>query len=248
MILFPAIDIKNGRCVRLLRGDMTAATIYNADPPAQAAQFEALGFEWLHVVDLDGACAGTATNRSSIENILASVRIPVQLGGGIRDLASIDAWLQKGVSRIILGTAALREPELVHTACRKFPERIAVAIDARAGRVATEGWARHSEVSAIDLASRFEDTGVAAIIHTDIERDGALTGLNLEATLKLARAVSIPVIASGGMASLADIHRLLSSDFASISGAISGRALYDGRLDAVAALRLIQMAKAELKC
>jgi phosphoribosylformimino-5-aminoimidazole carboxamide ribotide isomerase len=248
MILFPAIDVKDGQCVRLLRGEMTTATIYNADPSAQAAHFEALGFEWLHVVDLDGACAGTAANRPTIEKILASVHIPVQLGGGIRDLASIDAWLRIGVSRIILGTAAVHDPELVRTACRKFPQRIAVGIDARAGRVATEGWARNSEVSAIELASRFEDAGVAAIIHTDIERDGALTGLNLEATLDLAYAVSVPVIASGGLASLADISRLLSADFAPIAGAVSGRALYDGRLDAVEALRLIQMAKAEPRC
>ncbi len=247
LILYPAIDIKNGHCVRLLRGDMAAATVYNLDPANQAAVFADLGFSWLHVVDLDGASAGRTTNRQAIERILAAISIPVQLGGGLRDLAAIRFWLAAGVSRVILGTIALNDPALVRTACREFPDRIAIGIDSRSGRVATEGWAKDTDVRTIDLARRFEDSGAAALIHTDIDRDGALAGLNLEATREIARAVSIPVIASGGLASLADIQRLLEPESEPIAGAICGRALYDGRLDACQALRLIANAGREAR-
>lgn len=239
MILFPAIDLKDGQCVRLKLGDMSQATIFNDDPAAQGRLFESQGFQWLHVVDLDGAFAGTPVNSRAVEKILASVSIPVQLGGGIRSRRHIEAWLSKGISRVILGTAALRDPSLVRQACRDYPGRIAVGIDAKAGRVAVEGWAETSDMMAIELARRFEDVGVAAIIFTDIERDGVLAGLNLASTLALANATSIPVIASGGLASLDDVRRLLEPDCAILEGAISGRALYDGRLDADAALRLI---------
>jgi len=245
VILFPAIDLKGGECVRLLRGDMAKATVFNTDPAAQAAAFEAQGFDWLHVVDLDGAFAGESRNGEAVEAILEAVALPIQLGGGIRTLAQIEAWLDIGIARVILGTAAVDEPELVHDACRAFPGRIAVAIDARDGRVAIAGWAETSEISAEELARRFEDAGVAAIIHTDISRDGALTGLNVEATLALARATSVPVIASGGLASIDDIKRLLQPDCAILEGAISGRALYDGRLDAAEALALIKAARAQ---
>lgn len=239
MILFPAIDLKDGQCVRLKTGDMSEATVFNDDPADQASQFEKQGFQWLHVVDLDGAFAGKSVNGGAVENILAQVKIPLQLGGGIRNLAQVESWLSKGVTRVILGTAALRNPQLVKDACRGFPGRIAVGIDAKAGRVAIEGWAETSDMTAIELARRFEDSGVAAIIFTDVDRDGLLTGLNIPSTLALAHETSIPVIASGGFASLDDVRRLLESDCAILEGAISGRALYDGRLDAVAALRLI---------
>jgi phosphoribosylformimino-5-aminoimidazole carboxamide ribotide isomerase len=239
LILYPAIDIQNGQCVRLLRGDMMAATVYNPDPANQAARFADLGFSWLHIVDLDGASEGRTKNRDAIERILSKVAIPVQLGGGIRDMAAVAAWLDAGVNRVILGTIALADPALVRAACREYPDRIAIGVDARAGRVATEGWARESEITAIDLARRFEDSGAAALIHTDIDRDGALTGLNLESTHNIAAAVSIPVIASGGLASLADIERLLQPEWRPIAGAICGRALYDGRLDVARALGLI---------
>jgi phosphoribosylformimino-5-aminoimidazole carboxamide ribotide isomerase len=239
MILFPAIDLKGGQCVRLRLGDMAQATVFNDDPAAQARSFEAQGFSWLHLVDLDGAFAGKPVNASAVEAILNSVTIPVQLGGGIRDLKQIEAWLARGIRRAILGTVALRNPDLVREACRKFPGRIAVGIDAKGGKVAVEGWAETSEMSAIELARRFEDAGVAAVIFTDVDRDGVLMGLNIEATLALARATQIPVIASGGLASLADIRRLLDPDCAILEGAISGRALYDGRLDAAEALKLI---------
>jgi phosphoribosylformimino-5-aminoimidazole carboxamide ribotide isomerase len=239
MILFPAIDLKGGQCVRLRLGDMAQATVFNDDPAAQARSFEAQGFSWLHLVDLDGAFAGKPVNASAVEAILNSVTIPVQLGGGIRDLKQIEAWLARGIRRAILGTVALRNPDLVREACRKFPGRIAVGIDAKGGKVAVEGWAETSEMSAIELARRFEDAGVAAVIFTDVDRDGVLMGLNIEATLALARATQIPVIASGGLASLADIRRLLEPDCAILEGAISGRALYDGRLDAAEALKLI---------
>ena len=243
MLIIPAIDLKDGRCVRLQLGDMDRATVYNDDPAAQARAFEAEGFEYLHVVDLDGAFAGRPANADAVRAIRAAVRMPVQLGGGIRDLAAIDAWLGLGITRVILGTAAVRDPGLVREAAKAFPDRVAVGIDARAGRVAVEGWAETSELAAVDLAAKFEDAGVAAIIYTDIDRDGVLTGLNVEATLALARAVAIPVIASGGLAGLGDIRRLLEPDAAILQGAITGRALYDGRLDAAGALALIRAAR-----
>jgi phosphoribosylformimino-5-aminoimidazole carboxamide ribotide isomerase len=239
MILFPAIDLKDGQCVRLERGEMARATVFHADPAAQAAAFAAQGFRYLHIVDLNGAFAGKPVNAAAVEAILSAVSIPVQLGGGIRDLATVEAWLDRGITRVILGTAAVREPDLVREACRRFPGRIAVGIDAKAGKVAVQGWAEVSELSAIELARRFEGAGVAAIIHTDIDRDGVLKGLNLPATAELARATKIPVIASGGLAGLADIEALLRPEYAILQGAITGRALYDGRLDAKAALALL---------
>lgn len=240
MILFPAIDLKQGHCVRLEQGDMARATIFSADPAAQAKAFEAQGFPYLHVVDLDGAFAGKPMNAQAVEAILASIKIPVQLGGGIRDFKTVEAWLGKGVTRVIIGTAAVRDPNLVRTAAKTFPGRVAVGIDARDGRVAVEGWATVSTLTAADLGRRFEDAGVAAIIYTDIARDGVLKGLNIEATLMLAEALAIPVIASGGLASLADVERLLQPDCARLEGAITGRALYDGRLDAAKALELVR--------
>ena len=239
MILFPAIDLKDGQCVRLLRGEMDAATVFSDDPAAQARDFEAQGFEYLHMVDLNGAFEGKPVNAAAVEAILGAISIPAQLGGGIRDLATIEAWLTKGITRVILGTVAVREPELVSEACEKFPGRIAVGIDARGSMVAIEGWAETSELTAIELANRFEDAGVSAIIYTDIERDGVLEGLNLEATAELARAVSIPVIASGGLASIDDIKKLVQPEYAMLEGAISGRALYDGRIDTKEALALM---------
>jgi phosphoribosylformimino-5-aminoimidazole carboxamide ribotide isomerase len=243
MILFPAIDLKDGRCVRLEQGDMARATTFNADPAAQARSFAADGFRYLHVVDLNGAFAGRSVNGTAVAAILAAVDIPVQLGGGIRDLAAIEGWLARGVARVILGTVAVNDPALVKEAARRFPGRVAVGIDARAGKVAVRGWAEETTMQAADLARRFADAGVAAIIYTDIERDGLLKGLNIPATLALANAVPIPVIASGGLASLADVDRLLQPDCAILEGAIAGRALYDGRLDAKAALALIGEAK-----
>jgi len=244
VILIPAIDLKAGECVRLVQGDMAKATVFNADPAAQAEIFERQGFEYLHVVDLDGAFAGKPMNARAVESILSRVKMPVELGGGIRDLATIEAWLAKGVARVIIGTAAVRNPELVRAAARLYPGRIAVGIDAREGKVAVEGWAASTEMSVIDLGRRFEDAGVAAIVYTDISRDGALKGLNVEATLALADAILIPVIAAGGLASLKDVERLLMPDCAKLEGAITGRALYDGRLDAAAALELVRRAKA----
>ena len=240
MILFPAIDLKGGQCVRLKLGDMAEATVFNDDPGAQARTFQDQGFEWLHVVDLDGAFAGESRNGEAVDRILAATTNPVQLGGGIRTMAQIDAWLEKGIRRVILGTVAVRDPDLVKAACKAHPGRIAVGIDARGGKVAVEGWAETSELTAVDLAQRFEDAGVAAIIYTDIDRDGVLKGLNIASTLELARAVSIPVIASGGLASIDDVKRLLEPDCAILEGAISGRALYDGRLDPAEALALIK--------
>ncbi|MDB5570875.1 MAG: hisA [Hyphomicrobiales bacterium] len=247
MILFPAIDLKDGQCVRLVHGDMAQATVFSLDPPAQAKTFEDQGFEYLHVVDLDGAFAGKPVNGQAVEGILRNIRMPVQLGGGIRDMRTIDGWLGKGVSRVIIGTAAVRDPDLVREAARLNPGRIAVGIDARDGLVAVEGWARISQVSAVELGKRFEDAGVSAIIYTDIARDGALKGLNVESTLALAEALTIPVIASGGLASIDDVERLLQPDCAKIAGAITGRALYDGRLDATAALDLIRSARGEAR-
>jgi phosphoribosylformimino-5-aminoimidazole carboxamide ribotide isomerase len=240
MILFPAIDLKDGECVRLKLGDMAAATVYNADPAAQAKAFEDQGFEWLHVVDLNGAFAGKSVNGAAVEAVMKATKNPVQLGGGIRTLAHIEAWLEKGLARVILGTVAVRDPDLVRTASRAFPGRIAVGIDAKGGKVAVEGWAESSELGAEELAKRFEGAGVAAIIYTDIDRDGVLSGINWDATIALAEAVSIPVIASGGLASMADIERMTKPDAQKLEGAISGRALYDGRLDAGKALDLLK--------
>jgi phosphoribosylformimino-5-aminoimidazole carboxamide ribotide isomerase len=243
LILFPAIDLKDGLCVRLEQGDMSRATVFNRDAAAQALRFEAEGFEYLHVVDLDGAFAGRTVNETAIDRIIESVPLPVQLGGGIRDMASIAAWLEKGVDRVIIGTAAVRDPALVRDAARRFPNRVAVGLDARDGHVAVQGWSETSQLSALDIARRFEDAGVAAIIYTDISRDGLLRGLNLDATIALAEAVAIPVIASGGLASLDDIARLLEPRANKLAGAIAGRALYDGRLNAGEALRLIRAAR-----
>ena len=238
MILYPAIDLKDGQAVRLLRGEMEKATVFNDDPAAQARVFVEAGCEWLHLVDLNGAFAGRPVNADAVEAILRDCKgTPAQLGGGIRDMATIEAWLEKGLARVILGTVAVEQPELVREAARAFPDQVAVGIDARKGRVATKGWAEETEVDATDLAKSFEDAGVAAIIYTDIDRDGAMVGPNTAATEALARAVTIPVIASGGVSSLDDLIAL--RDTGVISGAISGRALYDGALDLSAALRAL---------
>jgi phosphoribosylformimino-5-aminoimidazole carboxamide ribotide isomerase len=242
MILFPAIDLKDGQCVRLKLGDMEQATIFNDNPADQAKRFEAQGFEWLHLVDLNGAFVGRPVNGKAVEEILKAISIPVQLGGGIRDLATIEHWLSRGVTRVILGTIALRNPDIVREACKEFPGEIVVGIDAKAGRVAVEGWGESSSLTAIELGKRFEDVGVSAIVFTDIDRDGILKGINFEKTLELANSVSIPVIASGGLASIKDVERLLEPDCAILEGAISGRAIYDGRLDPKAALKLIREA------
>jgi phosphoribosylformimino-5-aminoimidazole carboxamide ribotide isomerase len=244
VILFPAIDLKNGQCVRLEQGDMARATVFNLDPAAQARNFAAQGFEYLHVVDLDGAFAGRPMNAHAVEAMLKAVSIPVQLGGGIRDLDNAEAWLAKGIARVIIGTAAVRDPELVRAAAKKFPGRVAVGLDARDGKVAVEGWAETSEVSALEIAERFEDAGVAAIIFTDIARDGLLKGLNLDATIALAERISIPVIASGGLASIEDVKALLAPRAKKLAGAIAGRALYDGRIDPAEVLALIRNARA----
>ncbi len=245
MILFPAIDLKDGNCVRLEQGEMDAATVFNDDPAAQARAFEDAGFRYLHMVDLNGAFEGKPVNGAAVDAILGAIKIPAQLGGGIRDLATIEAWLTKGLSRVILGTVAVRDPDLVRSACREFPGHVAVGIDARDGYVAIEGWAETSEIEAGELAARFEDAGVSAIIYTDISRDGILQGLNLEATTALASGTSIPVIASGGLASIDDIHRLVHPENAKLEGAIAGRALYDGRLDVDEALKLLGTAARE---
>lgn len=240
MILYPAIDLKDGQCVRLLRGDMDKATVFGNDPAAQARAFAAAGADWLHLVDLNGAFAGEPVNGAAVEAILGAVDIPCQLGGGIRDMATIESWLTRGIRRVILGTVAVENPGLVAQAAAAFPGQVAVGIDARGGRVATRGWAETTEIAATDLARRVEDAGVAAIIYTDIERDGAMQGPNVAATAALGRAVSLPVIASGGVSSLADLIAL--RDAGSIAGAISGRALYDGALDLREALAALHSA------
>jgi phosphoribosylformimino-5-aminoimidazole carboxamide ribotide isomerase len=240
VILFPAIDLKDGQCVRLKLGDMDQATVYNPDPAAQAKTFEEQGFEWLHVVDLNGAFAGQSVNGAAVEAILSATKNPVQLGGGIRTLADIEGWLEKGLARVILGTVAVRDPDLVKQACREFPGKVAVGIDAKGGKVAVEGWAEAFELGAIELAQKFEGAGVAAVIYTDIDRDGILAGINWESTIELADAVSIPVIASGGLASIADIVRMTMPDAKKLEGAISGRALYDGRIDPEEALAILR--------
>jgi phosphoribosylformimino-5-aminoimidazole carboxamide ribotide isomerase len=246
VILFPAIDLKEGRCVRLIQGDMGQATVFNDDPAAQAETFARQGFEWLHVVDLDGAFAGKPMNAAAVDRIRTRVTIPIQLGGGIRDMRTVEGWLDKGIARVIIGTAAVHDPDFVREAARRHPGQIAVGIDAKDGRVAVEGWAQTSTVTAEELGRRFEDAGVAAIIYTDIARDGVLKGLNIPMTLALARALNIPVIASGGLASLADIERLVRPDCAVLAGAITGRALYDGRIDPQEALALIRRARSPL--
>lgn len=240
MILFPAIDLKDGQCVRLKLGDMATATVYNEDPAAQAKAFESQGFEWLHVVDLNGAFKGESVNGEAVDAILKATQNPVQLGGGIRTLAHIESWLDRGLARVILGTVAVRDPDLVRQACKAFPGKIAVGIDAKGGKVAVEGWAEASSLGVIELAQKFEGAGVAAIIYTDIDRDGVLTGINWDATIDLAEAVSIPVIASGGLASIADIVRMTMPDAQRLEGAISGRALYDGRIDPAEALAILK--------
>jgi phosphoribosylformimino-5-aminoimidazole carboxamide ribotide isomerase len=244
MILFPAIDLKDGVAVRLQQGDMARATVFNRDPAAQALAFETAGFRHLHVVDLDGAFAGKPMNGAAVERILETVGLCVQLGGGIRDMRTIDGWLEKGVNRVIIGTAAVRDPALVKDAAKKYPKRVAVGLDARDGKVAVEGWAAQSELTVLDIARRFEDAGVAAIVYTDVMRDGMLQGINWDATIALAEAISIPVIASGGLASMEDIRRMTQPDARKLEGAIAGRALYDGRLDAKEALTLIRAARA----
>ena len=244
MILFPAIDLKEGLAVRLEQGDMARATIFHRDPAAQARAFEEQGFEYLHIVDLDGAFAGKPMNAAAVDRILETVGIPVQLGGGVRDTATVENWLEKGIDRIVIGTAAVRDPPFVKQAARDYPGRIAVGLDARDGKVAVEGWAETSELSVLDIARRFEDVGVSAIVYTDIARDGMLQGLNLDATVALAEAIRIPIIASGGLASIEDIKELISPRAGKLAGAIAGRALYDGRLDAAEALKLIRSARA----
>jgi phosphoribosylformimino-5-aminoimidazole carboxamide ribotide isomerase len=240
LTLYPAIDLKGGQVVRLKRGDMAQATVYSAEPGAQARKFAALGFPWVHVVDLDGAFAGRPANSAAVETIIAAIpKVPVQLGGGIRTMETVEAWLERGVRRVILGSAAVKDPDFAFAACRAYPGRVAVGIDARGGLVATEGWAEVSTVLATDLGKRFEDAGAAAIIYTDIDRDGMLGGVNLEATLALARAVRLPVIASGGVASLNDLAALSGVTGEGIEGVIIGRALYDGRIDPAAALALV---------
>ncbi len=238
MILYPAIDLKDGQCVRLLRGEMSQATVFGDDPAAQARSFAAAGCEWLHLVDLNGAFAGRPVNAEAIRAILAAVEVPVQLGGGIRDRATIEAWLEAGVARVILGTVAVEAPDLVREAARAHPGRVAVGLDARGGKVATRGWAEATEIDATELARRFEDAGISAIVYTDIERDGAMEGPNVAATAALARSVSVPVIASGGVSSLDDLIAL--RDSGPVSGAISGRALYDGALDLAGALAALR--------
>ncbi len=244
MILFPAIDLKNGEAVRLEQGDMARATVFNRDPVAQARDFESQGFEWLHLVDLDGAFAGKPVNARAVAAIRKAIKIPMQLGGGIRDLATVDKWLSEGIARVIIGTAAVRDPDFVKAAAKKFPGKVAVGIDARAGKVAVSGWAEETQLEAVELARLFENGGVAAIVYTDVERDGMMQGLNLDATIALAESVSIPVIASGGLASIDDVRALVAPRAKKLAGAIAGRALYEGGLDAKAALAILREARA----
>jgi phosphoribosylformimino-5-aminoimidazole carboxamide ribotide isomerase len=239
LILYPAIDLKDGQCVRLLRGDMDQATVFNTDPSAQARAFVTTGFSWIHVVDLNGAFEGVPVNGDAVQGILGAVSLNIQLGGGIRTMETIEFWLSHGVSRVVLGTVALRDPDLVHRACKQFPGQIAMGLDSRGGQVAIEGWAESTDRAVLDVAKEFADAGVAAIIHTDIDRDGVLTGVNVEATAALAQAQSIPVIASGGVSSLEDIRALLKVEDTGIEGVIAGRAIYDGRLDPIEALALL---------
>lgn len=243
MILFPAIDLKDGRCVRLRRGEMETATVFNDDPAAQAREFAEAGFKWLHCVDLNGAFEGRSANTEAVKAIRAAVALPIQLGGGIRDMKGVEAWLGAGITRVILGTAALADPGFVRQAARTFPGRIVVGADAKGGRIATQGWAETTELTPAELGERFEDAGVAAILFTDVDRDGLLHGVNVRATAALARAVSIPVIASGGVSGLGDIEALLAADEPNIAGVVIGRALYDGRIDAKAALTLVNSAR-----
>ena len=240
MNLYPAIDLKDGVCVRLLRGDMGHATIFNADPASQAREFQAAGFEWLHLVDLNGAVEGRSVNTAVVTSVIEAVDVPVQLGGGIRDMAAVEHWLGAGVRRVVLGTAALADPDFVTAACRRYPARVVVAIDARDGIVAVDGWTRDSGVRVLDLALRFEDSGAAAILYTDINRDGAMAGVNIEATVDLAFALTTPVIASGGVSSLSDLRELKSHESAGIDGVVCGRALYDGRIEARRALEIVK--------
>jgi phosphoribosylformimino-5-aminoimidazole carboxamide ribotide isomerase len=244
VILFPAIDLKDGLCVRLQQGDMARATVFNRDPAAQAQAFEQQSFEYLHLVDLDGAFAGKPVNAAAVDRILEAIAIPVQLGGGIRDMATVEGWLTKGINRVIIGTAAVRDPAFVRAAAARFPGKVAVGLDARDGKVAVEGWAATSELTAFDLARRFEDAGVAAIVYTDVARDGMLQGINWDATIALAEAISIPVVASGGLASIEDVRTMLEPRANKLEGAIAGRAIYDGRLNASEALKLIRAARA----
>ena len=242
MILFPAIDLKDGQCVRLVQGDMDRATVFSDTPADQAKVFESQGFEWLHLVDLNGAFEGKPVNGDAVEAILKTVSLPAQLGGGIRSMQQIEAWLDKGIARVILGTAALRDPQLVIDACKTWPGKIAVGVDAKDGYVAVEGWAEVSDIQALDLAKRFEDAGVAALIYTDISRDGAMQGMNVAGTAELANSVGIPVIASGGVTNLDDLHALKAANAPGIIGVISGRAIYDGRLDPAEALAVLKEA------
>jgi phosphoribosylformimino-5-aminoimidazole carboxamide ribotide isomerase len=243
MILFPAIDLKDGQCVRLRRGLMEQATVFNTDPAAQARRFQDQGFAWLHCVDLNGAFAGRSVNEAAIKAIRGAINLPIQLGGGIRDMAAVEFWLAAGITRVILGTAALTDPDFVRRAARTYPGRIVVGADARGGRIATQGWAEISEMTAIELGKRFEDAGVAAVLFTDIDGDGLLGGVNVTATAALARALSIPVIASGGVGSIADIAALMEADVPNIEGVVVGRALYDGRIDPAEALILASAAR-----
>lgn len=238
MILFPAIDLKDGRCVRLKRGEMDSATVFNDDPAAQAKSFAKAGFRWLHCVDLNGAFEGRSVNASAVAAIRAAIDLPIELGGGLRDMAGIAAWLEAGITRVILGTVALTNPELVKEAARAFPGRIVVGADAKGGKIATAGWAETSDLTPVELGNRFEDAGVAAVLYTDVDRDGLLGGVNVAATAALARALTIPVIASGGVSAIGDIEDLLATNEPNIEGVVVGRALYDGRIDPAAALRL----------